>query len=225
MALEFPEVPSTVLDTAVEQALLALQDNTTPQRLVTYYNPAEDYVGQSFATLDPQDPDRITAVDLMATAMLNVSFPASAVRRLLSSENQQIISSKLKALPTVPLEETSATDFQAMSDFYDTVKPLLTNATSENSNRWVTASKLVARKRPDLFPVRDRVVCGYLGILSLNNRVKDWVVFRHLMQDQNIQSHLSSLSERVHEAASGVPIKLDSEPLRLLDAALWMHAR
>ena len=225
MSTDFPEVPSTILKTAVEHTLRVLEDTQIPKQLAKYYDIAEDYVGYSFVSLEDNDPQRITSSDLMATSMLNIKFPASAVRRVLSRRHQTEISSKLQALPTTSLENTTAADFPAMTELYDTVKPLLADAYSQTSNRWVAASKLLARKRPDLFPVRDRVVCGYLELMSLKNYRKDWVVFRHLMQNETIQSHLAKLPVEIETAARGRSLDVDVEPLRLLDAALWMYAR
>lgn len=225
-ATVFPEVPQTILDHAVELSLTVLEEADTPQRLSKYYDPAWDYVGHSFVALEPRDSTRLTAADLMATSMLNVSFPASAVRRLLEDTgNQQKISNALQALPQGPLEAATPIDFKAMGVLYQTVKSLLSDASSQTSNRWVTASKLVARKRPDLFPVRDRVVCGYLKILGLRDYSKDWLVFRHLMQNQQIQDRLAALPAQIKTTASVSRVLLDTEPLRILDAALWMYAR
>lgn len=221
----FPEVPKTVLDRAVELSLIVLEAPNTPQQLAEYYDTAGDYVGHSFVALEPRDPERLTATDLLATSMLSIDFPASAVRRLINDDgNQQKISHALQSLPEGPLEATTPTDFQAMSAFYTTVKPLLSDASSQTSDRWVAASKLVARKRPDLFPVRDRVVCGYLEIRKLRDYSKDWLVFRHLMQNQQIQDRLAALPAETIRAASDVEAVLDAEPMRILDAALWMHA-
>lgn len=221
----FPEVPQTVLDRAVELVLMVLEDPATPQQLAEYYDPAGDYAGHSFVALEPLDSKRLTAVDLLATSMLSIDFPASAVRRLLDDDvNQQKISHTLQALPEGPLEAATPTDFQAMSAFYASVKPLLSDSSSQTSDRWVAASKLVARKRPDLFPVRDQVVCEYLEIRKFRDYNKDWLVFRHLMQNQQIQDRLTALPAETIRAASDAQVVLDAEPLRILDAALWMHA-
>lgn len=100
MTITFPEVSTETLNIAVQRTLSVLQDEATPRRLAKYYNRKGDYVGRSFVDLEPNDHEQITPVDLMATSMLNIKFPASAVRRLLEPENQRTVSSKLKALPT-----------------------------------------------------------------------------------------------------------------------------
>lgn len=223
---EFPEVQQSTVRNARDLALAVLQDGGTPWRLASYYDPERDYVGRSFVGLEPNDPKRITATDLMATSMLSIKFPASAVRRLLYNDtNQQEITARLDALPNKALEDTTPDDFQTMAAFYRTVRPLLSNASSKTSKRWVAASKLVARKRPNLFPVRDSVVCGYLDILSLKDHHKDWFVFREIMRDEAIKDRLAELPAAVAEEAEGSRAVLDVEPLRLLDAALWMYAR
>jgi Family of unknown function (DUF6308) len=90
-------------------------------------------------------------------------------------------------------------------------------------NPWVTASKLCARKRPDLFPVRDNVVCGYLGILRAGGYQVDWQVFRHLIQSREV---VSRLDELVSEAQADPDVNVGSvnNRLRHLDVVLWMHA-
>lgn len=222
----FPEVSQTVLERSVELVLIVLEAPTTPQQLAEYYDTAGDYAGHSFVDLEPRDPARLTATDLLATSMLSIGFPASAVRRLLDDDgNQQKISHALQSLPEGPLEATTPKDFQAMSAFYTTVKPLLSDASSQSSDRWVAASKVVARKRPDLFPVRDHVVCEYLEIRKFRDYGKDWLVFRHLMQNQQIQDRLAALPAETIRATSASEVVLDAEPLRILDAALWMYAR
>jgi hypothetical protein len=226
LAKNFPEVPTDVLERATDLALTVLQDEETPNRLSYYYDPSTDYVGRSFVDLEPRDSSRVTAADLMAVSMLDISFPASAVRRLLDNpETQQEISTRLQALPQRPLESTTAEDVQVMSAFYDSIKPLLSNASSRTSNRWVAASKLTARKRPDLFPIRDRVVCGHLGLLPLRDKSKDWMVFRHIMRNEKIQTLLAALPAEIASASAGEQTNIDLEPLRILDAAIWMYAR
>jgi len=85
---------------------------------------------------------------------------------------------------------------------------------------------LTARKRPDLFPVRDSVVCGYLGLDKgrKQNYEVDWQVFRRLLQDDGVRSQLDAV---VDEAARrpGVDVGFVNGRLRHLDVVLWMHAR
>lgn len=147
-------------------------------------------------------------------------------RRVLTNTlNAANLSKLLLAVPDKKLEETTPEDFELMTAFYDEVKARLASAQVKNSSRWVAASKLTARKRPGLFPVRDTVVCGYLGILSLANRARDWYVFRHLMRNADVVRLLAELPARIEAAKGDRVIDLDTEPLRLLDAALWRYGK
>lgn len=220
----FPAVDSKILNTATEKALAALSDENTPQKLAAFYNPEKNFAGATFAGLEPNAPDRITATDLLAITTLSVDIPVRAVRRFLQDPAaEQALTEKLQALPAKPLELTTASDFELMEDFYGLAKNFLARADTTTSNPWVTASKLVARKRADLFPVRDSVVCDYLEIRQLRDCTKDWFVFRTLMNTQSIQEELKKLPKKIKEAAGSSPVELDQEPLRLLDAALWRY--
>lgn len=221
----FPSVSEDVLSTAEEKALEALSFESTPQNLAEYYNPELNYAGATFAELEPNDPERITATDLLATSTLNVDIPVRAVRRILEeTEVADALSERLMALPAYGLEKTTAEDFVSMTEFYDFTKSLLSRSSVASPNPWVTTSKLVARKRPDLFPVRDNVVCRYLEINKLKDARKDWFVFRTLINTSRVQQKLQELPEKIEEAAAEAPLQLDREPMRLFDAALWRFA-
>ena len=227
MSSEFaiPAVDQAVLEQARENALRALKDPHTPKRLSEFYDPESNYAGATFTQLAPRDDSRITATDLLATGTLSVTIPPRAIRRFLESKQlAQELSRLLSGLPQVKLEETNEQDFARMCEFYDLVKDSLARGGTKTSNPWVTASKISARKRPDLFPVRDRVVCGFLGIHKLGDRAADWWVFRELMNDDSITEELAKLPESVTKAAPDIELIMESEPLRLLDAVLWRFA-
>lgn len=222
---EFQEIDPEVLNRATEKALEALDSERTPRLLVEFYDTATNFAGSTFAMLQPRDAGAVTATDLLALRTLSIKLGAYEIRQFLDGgPNERKISQLLGELPSAELQNTNAADFSPMAAFYDEVKRLLAGAGTKNSNRWVAASKLTARKRPDLFPVRDRVVCGYLGILKQTDRARDWYVFRHLMRNSDITSRLSELPARIAAAANGRDVRLDEEPLRLLDAVLWRYA-
>jgi hypothetical protein len=83
---------------------------------------------------------------------------------------------------------------------------------------------LCARKRPALFPVRDRLVCELLGLSAFKNYQVDWQVFRHLMRDQQIVAAIDAMLVAV-EATHTDRLVLDQPHLRLLDAAIWTYAK
>ena len=218
----FPAVSSKTVDFAKERCLLVLNDDQTPGRIRQYYDVDTNYAGTTFACLAPNSSDAITATDLLAVTTLSVDIPVLAIRRVLENkETQDKLRDALGSLPDYSLEETSEQDFPSMERFYDLVKSLLAKANTKSSNPWVTASKIVARKRPKLYPVRDRVVCDFLGISRLNDRAKDWVVFRELMRDEDVRAALSATVSKAEALKDERVVRFDVEPLRQLDVALW----
>ncbi len=109
----------------------------------------------------------------------------------------------------------------AVTDLYREVR----SAPEPTSNRWVFASKLAARKRPSLLPVRDNVVCRFLGgarnirDTALGSHDIDLQVFGYLMSAPQIQNALENWrSELTSEYGKQID---EVTTLRLLDVALW----
>lgn len=223
--LEWDDIDDVVLSDAIDEATRVLADERTPVRLAMYYDRGTNYAGATFAGLTPNPAEEITASDLIAVTSLGVSIGDHAIRLFLEDDEiRQAIAEALRGLPAQSLKNASDEELQPMADLYELVKKTLATPGAQSSNRWVTASKVVARKRPDLFPVRDNVVCTGLGILGLKNYLSDWRVFRRLMQNDTIESLLAALPPRIAESSSSAATDCAGEtPLRLLDASLWMR--
>jgi len=117
--------------------------------------------------------------------------------------------------------------FAAKEELWQAVYRACQDPWVEDSNPWVTAAKLCARKRPGLFPVRDSVVCEGLGLYGTparrrDDRRVDWQVFAYLISDPEITVAIDELSSRVHY---GHGVRCDQWRLRTLDAALWTWLR
>lgn len=100
---------------------------------------------------------------------------------------------------------------------------------SSRTNQWVFASKLCARKRPLLFPVRDAKVCTYLSDGKsmgdkpgrLGRLRRDIPVFAHLIARPEVRSLLEQVHADFKERQPTWAI--DDPGLRLLDVVLWMQ--
>ncbi len=148
------------------------------------------------------------------------------MRRLLEPSPDRSLVLRLLAEDRLALDAdlamADADTLLAMADLHEALKSCLSPAHVSSKNSWVTASKLCARKRPDLFPVRDSVVCGVLG-LGHNYQV-DWQVFRRrLIQDESVRTRLDARVDAA-TAAGGADIGHPNRRLRHLDALLWMRA-
>lgn len=204
--------------TAVVTEMLA-DEKSAVCGLSTFYATAGPFAGLTFTDLAPNDPTTITTEDLLALTLMDVSATSRAVRRLLVDKELRpaVDRALVKAKPGVALETAAADELAAVVDLYLLLKERL------GSNPWVIASKLTARKRPALFPVRDNVVVGRLGLINKSPGT-DLLVFRHLVTRPDIaealQAHAGTASR-----APGVPNLLNVPRLRLLDTVLWMRDR
>lgn len=207
--------------------MTALTGELSRVRFTRYYRTEGNYAGVTFLDVGPVDHFAITSGDLLALTTLNVSAPPYAVRQLLGpTRTQEAISRCLMDRELhidADLRFAGTSTLRAMERLYGQVKPALSQSDVHDKNAWVTASKLCARKRPDLFPVRDRIVCQYLGLLNDGNYQVDWQVFRYLISQRDVRDAIDVLVDqavRVPGVQFGSPVRY----LRHLDVALWMHA-
>lgn len=202
---------------AVAITLQALVSEAAVDALCRYYDPASDYAGALFTALEPNDPTRVTPTDLLAVTTLSVKMPPRAIRGVLSAEGTGRLSALLATLPVdARLEDDGVEQYAAaMAELQEATKSLL------GSNPWVTASKLCARKRPHLFPVRDRLV---LELLELRpDYASNWPVFATIMRDARVAARLDEVIATAE--AAGADLGDPGLRLRHLDVVLWMRGR
>ncbi|MBV1856544.1 hypothetical protein KUA19_41180 [Catellatospora sp. NEAU-YM18] len=191
---------------AVEAARrLSADTATAAHKLRTYYDVAGDYAGRAFLDLAPNERTEFSPADLLAVTLLNVVATPRGVRDILGSRAE--LSALLAAVPGEDLAGAGVATLRAASTLYLRVKALL------GENPWVVASKLCARKRPELIPVRDGEIVKVLGLTNRSHRT-DWIVLRCLVRDEQIRSNLDLAAGRAE--VSDIPL------LRLLDTLLWM---
>lgn len=216
-------VPDGALATAAERARRALDHPNAARWLAAYYDTDGDYAGRTFVeALDSPAGmlrDQFTPADLFAVSLLQVDIAPRAARVFLDPGTQH--KHLVEALKQIPDDEDLALAgpavLGAMAVLYTRVKGAL------GRDPWVTASKVCARKRPRLFPVRDKRVRMLLGLYEHRDYTIDWQVFAHLMRQPGLTDRLAALAE---EASSTSPtVRLDPYPLRHLDVLLWMDAR
>lgn len=202
-------------------------------RLERYYDPEGPYAGATFLSVDPQDDFAITAADLWAVSTLSMEIPPNAGRRLLrDTELSNIVQHKLRRLPTdARLTDLTPDLLDDMYDLYDAIRTMLPPlGRSEQTNQWVLASKLCARKRPDLFPVRDSKVCAYLADNhklggqsdQLGRFIRDIQAFGYVLTHPEIQALLGQTRDEFMAHQPAWPV--DWSDLRFLDVVLWTRA-
>ena len=221
-------LPPDLAADAKQKAMEALRTDgphAAQHRLARFYDIDGDYAGTSFTLLGPIDTMDIGPTDLLAVTLLSVRIRPGAARRILDRGNtRDTLLRKLRDLPDCDLANAGSATLTAMEALYEAVKQALSADTVKNPNAWVTASKLCARKRPDLFPVRDTEVCDYLGLTPWRNYQVDWQIFRSLIGDPDVIAAIDVMSKATVAAAAGRRLEADQSHLRLLDAAIWTYA-
>jgi len=221
----WPVVDQSVLVAAKETTLQALSTTALEQ----YYDVRADYAGTTFATIMPNDAYDVTGADLHALSMLSIRVGPAATRRVLDDGpgRARLLDALGKVDPEVQLGKASVEDLEAAWNLYMVVKGVLADpATKRQSDPWVTAAKLCARKRPHLLPVRDSKVRAVLGLESMRDGRLELQALGHLASDPDVIVAIGQAVEaaRARGTAEGRECVFDAEPLRLIDAALWLHA-
>lgn len=171
------------------------------------------YTGASFERLGgggdrPDAANELTAEDIVAVSMLSVRIPGGAVLELLE-KHRPAISDLLKQIPTdrdlVTVDPVAIDGTWVASELWRLLKTV-------RGCGWVTVSKLLARKRPRLIPVYDKIVAAQVGwptsywrSLACALRADDAALHRHLL--------------RLRDEA-GLPPSISA--IRVFDVVTWM---
>ena len=200
-----PPIPSDVLN-------VFLGDDAV-ERLTTYFH-SGTFTGGRFEFLAgggdrAEVANFIDADDIVAVSLLSVRIPGRANLQILEARREEI-GELLRGIPTdVDLWDASEGDIAPDSPA-DRLWTLLERLPGSG---WVTAGKLLARKRPRLVPVYDQFVHSALQRPADDESF--WLSLREaLRSDQSIVDRLRELKELA--SLDGV------SPLRVLDVAIWM---
>ncbi|MEU5416692.1 DUF6308 family protein [Streptomyces clavifer] len=156
-----------------------------------------------------QVANRFTAQDLIAVQTLSVTVPAPVALDLLEGQLGAQLAHLLRSIPTgTDLADADASVVADGSPAYQAWTLL------ENQHKvgWVIAGKLLARKRPRLLPVYDRVVRCALG-----RPPSFWTELRTALRENDGALHHRLLDLR---QSAGLPQTVSA--LRVADVAVWM---
>ncbi|MEV0695868.1 DUF6308 family protein [Streptomyces sp. NPDC050388] len=157
--------------------------------------------------------DRITAEDLVAVQTLSVTVPASVALDILEGPLGAGLSGLLHAIPRdIDMVEAEVSDL-ALGSPAARAWQLLEDQPDVG---WVIAGKLLARKRPRLLPVYDKVVRCALG----RPRPSFWLALHAVLREDDCALHRQLLELR---QAAGLPETVSA--LRVCDVAVWMNHR
>ncbi len=161
----------------------------------------------------PEIADRITAEDLVAVQTLSVTVPAPVALDILEGRLGAQLSGLLHDIPR-PIDMADAeADVLAEGSPAARAWHLLC---AQHGVDWVIAGKLLARKRPRLLPVYDKVVRCALG----RPRPSFWLALHAALRADDHALHRQLLALR---QVAGVPETVSA--LRICDVVVWMGHR
>ncbi|WP_156253630.1 DUF6308 family protein [Pseudactinotalea terrae] len=218
----------------IPRILTPESEDRAVQHLITYFREG-NYAGASFERLGgggdrPEVADRITADDLLALAMLSVSVGGFAAREILMRPLADEISDLLRQIPhsaTIENEEgrTLLTERDgAASRLWTSVRKAGAAAPQRmrraQSFGPVRTSKLLARKRPHLFPIYDSVIGREYGA---DGSLGYWAF---LCAQFGSAPHPAlddrPLAERLRDLRRRAGLDQNLSLLRVLDVVIWM---
>jgi len=210
--------------------LRSIVDHATAVRDIQDYFRVMDngrplYSGSRFETLGSEgdmDPNRITATDLVAVSMLSVDVPAQASVGILETHAEKI-SGLLSEIPAgLKFEDLTAEEFDrhlTEGSPADKLWALLRQHEDPWAIGQTKASKIMARKRPELIPVYDSVVKAVTGIKGSGEQ---WSVWYSAFHDGTSEATEFVDKLRAIRAESG---QQHLSLLRVLDIALWKQGK
>jgi hypothetical protein len=157
--------------------------------------------------------DTVTAEDLIAVELLSVRVPAWVAIDLLEGDLGRAVNEELRRLPTdVDLGDDRAAEYIQKDGPADRAWRSLEKPYQMG---WVTAGKLLARKRPRLIPLYDGTVSCAFGT---GRNFWTWLHQQLRADDFAVTRALSRLRE-----TAGIPSAVSD--IRVLDVVLWMRHR
>lgn len=166
----------------------------------------------------PDVESRITHEDVLAVAAVNVTVSARLTRQLLSDPVAGWLEQLLRQLPTdVDLWDAEDDTLAIARRAWDQIR-ILDEDGHGTADRWVTASKLLARKRPRLIPLYDEKV---RRVVALADGTDWWLSLREALR---LDCEDNEVRHRVRQAMREAAVPGYVSVLRSLDVILWTYA-
>ena len=167
----------------------------------------------------PEAADRITHDDLVAVSLLSAGVPGDVALQLLEGALGRDIASLLESVPVdVGIEDPAAVQLFSTVSPVTLARDLLEEPPGMD---WFLASTLLARKRPRLVPVYDRVGrCAY----GLPDEQWGWML-QAFQDDGAYQGGKARLHDELVAAREAARVPERISPLRVLDVIVWMRHR
>jgi hypothetical protein len=206
------------MNLALPKCLQGPDDSEALRLLTGYYDPdgkGRANVGAWWDGFDPSgrragDADRFTSDDLVALSLLSERVPGAAAHKLLVTETDSFSG----LLAEVGADRDLA-DQAVPVDAGDPGSRLYAAVRGLPDIGRTRASKLLARKRPRLFPIRDEVVETVLEL-----RQDFWEPLRTALRAQD-----GALDDRLRRLHAQAALPPEVSRLRVLDVVAWAEGK
>ena len=174
-----------------------------------------------------EDANKITPADLLAVSLLSVhiaqntsSLKPTSILLLDNASISSQISDELKRIPSgLSIEETNQDVYMECVERSINIGTILKDSAEVNSR--VARYKLLARKRPLLFPIRDSVLETALQMRSSKEWYMSWFKAFHDSRYE-IKEDLNDIRNKVEKELKH---KIDYGLLRIADMIIWERWR
>ena len=190
-------------DEVVARLEKALATPNLKEAVRLYFEHGSSFAAQTFDSLGCNNPDRITPDDLLAVTLLDVSWKPRAVRAMLVEQADQVngLLSAIDGNTTLWDGERGCQELLKADRLWRIIKGL-------DGVGPTKTSKLLARKRPQLVPITDRIIVAAIG--SGHNW---WCTLRHCFKQESLRDAVERLRPQEQECVS---------LLRAFDVAIWI---
>lgn len=181
-----------------------------------YFHPEQPFSGASFETLEAarSPANEFTGSDFYALACLAVDVPIVAGLDILGARAEEI-NGLLAQIPNTPIGSLSKEEFNQHLGSDSPAMKLWKILIGYHKIGATRASKLMARKRPHLIPIRDSVI---RRVADYSRKDDDWTLWwEALTEDNELESRAQELRDSINRP--------DLSTLRALDVILWMSGR
>lgn len=181
-------------------------------------------IGRRFDELTdtPLVPNRITATDLVAISFLSVNVPPRATWAILREINDQLEQHWNQVPTEVSIESPDCGQeiYSSTGELQEIWKLLRRDS---QDNLWgmgpTTISKVMARKRPKLVPIQDRVVMQELQAKDASYWDMWWQAMHLRIDNQTV------VLDFARSLQAQVPANSELSLLRILDIVIWMRGK
>ena len=200
-----------------------LAGHTASGALSAYFHGSRRFSGSVFDSFAgggdrPGVENRLTHEDVLAVAAVNVTVSTRLSRQLLCEPVAGRLEQLLRRLPTdVDLWDAEDDVLAVAAEAWDMIRTLDEDGHG-TADRWVTASKLLARKRPRLVPLYDEKV---RRVVALADGADWWLSLRAALR-QDCEDN--EVRHRVREAMLAAAVPGYVSLLRCLDVVIWAYA-